>query len=53
MCEECWQLVPAKIIRPVTDEERNWMHDIAKRYVELAKRHAAGTYPTRFTAEPS
>jgi len=37
--------VPARIIRPVTDEDRRYMRFVVDRYLDLGQRHAAGDFP--------
>ena len=35
--------VPARVVRPVSDRERQYLLDIPPRYVEIARLHTAGT----------
>ena len=37
--------VPAKILRDVTPEDRAYIQDVLKRYIELAQAHVAGKFP--------
>ncbi len=36
--------MPGKVVRPIRDEERAYIHRVVHGYVELARRHAAGDY---------
>ena len=40
--------VPAKEIRQVSDEEREYMKDVASRYIKLAQDHHQGLFPSYF-----
>jgi carbonic anhydrase/acetyltransferase-like protein (isoleucine patch superfamily) len=37
--------VPARIVRPVNDEELGYMRWLSEHYVRLAERHVAGEFP--------
>jgi carbonic anhydrase/acetyltransferase-like protein (isoleucine patch superfamily) len=37
--------MPGKIVRPIRQEERAYIHRVVHGYVELARRHAAGDFP--------
>jgi len=37
--------VPGKVLRDVTDREREYIHFVVQSYYELGRRHAAGYYP--------
>ena len=39
---------PGKVVRPVTDAEVERTRDIARRYLELARRHARGEFASLF-----
>lgn len=36
--------VPAKVVRPIRDEERDYIRFVVEGYVELSRRHAAGAF---------
>ena len=37
--------MPAKVVRPLKDEERAYIRRVVDGYAELARRHAAGEFP--------
>ncbi|HON68577.1 MAG TPA: gamma carbonic anhydrase family protein [Phycisphaerae bacterium] len=40
--------VPAKVVRPTRPEDRDYIRFVVERYVEQARRHAAGEFPPTF-----
>lgn len=37
--------MPGKVMRPIREEERAYIHRVVHGYVDLARRHAAGEFP--------
>ncbi len=37
--------VPGRVVRPVSDRERDYLRRVVETYVELARRHADGAFP--------
>ncbi len=37
--------VPGRVVRDVTEQEREYMRYVVRNYIELGRRHAAGEYP--------
>jgi carbonic anhydrase/acetyltransferase-like protein (isoleucine patch superfamily) len=37
--------IPARIVRDVTERERDYIVDVVASYLELGRQHAAGMYP--------
>jgi gamma-carbonic anhydrase len=37
--------VPGRVVRPIRPDERDYLRYVVERYLELARRHAAGEFP--------
>jgi carbonic anhydrase/acetyltransferase-like protein (isoleucine patch superfamily) len=42
--------VPGKVVRPIRQDERDYVRYVVERYLELTKRHVAGEFPPVFPA---